>query len=162
MTHNPNNHPGMLDVRRWAFFGPLQASMTDRNPGMHGPELDQPRAWAHAARKLGEEHGRNAASWIVDGNTKPEAVAHVVALIDAGDDWDDYRPGFPNLSGEWADDLTPAKLFEEITGMDAHAEASWNADAYQSVLEDLCTAYEEGVSATFEPECERILRAAAE
>lgn len=38
--HNPNDRPGMLDVRRWAFYS-LNARMVDRDTGMiHGPGRD--------------------------------------------------------------------------------------------------------------------------
>ena len=113
------------------------------------------------AFELGQEAGRAAASWIVDGNTSTEHIARMVAWLDDGDPRaDDYLPPMPNLSGEWADAPTPARLFEEVTRHDAHAEATWNHDAYQTVLEGICDAWEAGVSDTFQTECERILRAA--
>lgn len=119
--------------------------------------------WTAAARKRGEDDAIAAASWTVDGNTKREAIPAVLAMADAGDpELYDYLPAMPDLSGEWADALTPSKLFEEITGMDAHAEASFNFDAYSACADALCEAYEDGVSATFEGECVRILRAAVE
>jgi hypothetical protein len=116
-----------------------------------------------AAYQRGVQDAIAAASWVIDGNTKREAVAYVVGLLDAGDPAaDDYLPARPNLSGEWADELTPGRLFEEVTGHDAHAEATFNQDAYQAVLEPICQAYEAGVDDTFSDECERVLRAALE
>jgi len=117
--------------------------------------------WRAEALELGRDHGRAAASWVIDGNTDHEHIVRMVRMLDDGDPgYDIHLPARPNLSGEWADELTPAKLFEQITGLDAHAEATFNQDAYQTVLEELCTAYEDGVSETFQTECERILRAA--
>lgn len=114
------------------------------------------------AFELGAAAGLAAASWVADGNTSEEHIVRVLAMMDDGDpEAYDYLPATPNLSGEWADAPTPRSLFEEITGFDAHAEASWNHDAYLAVLEPICEAWEEGVSSTFETECERILRAMA-
>jgi hypothetical protein len=67
-----------------------------------------------------------------------------------------------DLSGERALSQPPRSLFEDITGLDAHAEASWNYDAYQAVLGHLCDAWEAGVDETFSNECERLVRAQVE
>ena len=112
------------------------------------------------ALKLGQEAGRAAASWVTDGNTPPEHYARLVRMMDAGDpELYDFLPARPDLSGEWADAPTPRSLFEDITGLDAHAESSWNYDGYQTVLEELCHAWESGVDLVFEAECERLVRA---
>jgi hypothetical protein len=111
----------------------------------------------HEAYELGVQHAKAAASWCVDGNTSAEHVARMVEMFDAGDPqlWD-YLPVMPNLSGEYADDLTPRSLAASITG------AGW--DGYvNGVAPDtdaLADAYEAGVSDTFESECERIIREA--
>jgi hypothetical protein len=102
-----------------------------------------------------------AASWVTDGNTSVEHYERLIRMMDDGDPelWD-FLPAMPDLSGEWADAPTPKSLFEDVTGLDAHAEGSFNYDAYQSVLEEICEAWERGVSETFETECERLVRAA--
>jgi hypothetical protein len=64
----------------------------------------------------------------------------------------------PNLSGEWADDPTPAGLYEEITNRDAHADASFDQDSYALLADDLADAFEEGVSERFEEACVTELR----
>lgn len=100
---------------------------------------------------------KNAASWATDGDgNQEEALEHARAVVRMLDDGDpqayDYLPRQPDLSGEFADDPTPDRLYQEITGQvvlggrvdDMHA---------------LCDAYEAGVSDTFIPECERVLRA---
>ena len=112
------------------------------------------RAFEYArelAADLGAEHAKAAATWTVDGNTKPEAVARVLELIDEGDDVDDYLPRRPNLSGEYADDLTPARLAAEL-GIDPDDG---------ELVEAACDAYDDAVAEHFAPACEAELRAAA-
>jgi hypothetical protein len=103
----------------------------------------------------GVEDAVAAASWIIDGNTPQDSIRRVIELIDAGDDLDVYLPRRPNLSGEYADDLTPIGLVRAITGQHIDDVSPEDAEA-------LCDAYEEGVAETFDVECERILRAALE
>jgi hypothetical protein len=111
------------------------------------------------AYELGRDAAIAAASWVVDGNTSQEHIRRMVAWLDDGDPRaDEFLPAMPDLSGEWADAPTPRSLFEDITGFDAHAEASFNYDAYYAVLEPICAAWEAGVDDTFMAECERILR----
>jgi len=123
---------------------------------------DQPNQWERweaEGFRLGCEAASAAASWTADGNTSSEHAARVLAMLDDGDPAaDDYLPAWPDLSGEWADAPTPRSLFEDLTGLDAHAEATWQPDAYQMVLEALCEAFERGVSETFEAACEAELR----
>lgn len=113
----------------------------------------------------GVEAAKAAASWVTDGNTDPENYVRLLKMMDDGDPAaDDYLPASPNLSGEWADDLTPKSLYEEITGLD-HAEEEANAFlGYEtlvgSVIDALANAFEEGVSDTFTCECERLMREA--
>jgi len=107
-----------------------------------------------AARKLGREHARNVASWAADGNSDPEHIRRVLRMLDDGDAaaWD-YLPEPPNLSGEWADGLTPAKLLDEL-------DVPVGADdaARDELVDAICNAYEEGVSEAFGPACEEELR----
>ena len=126
---------------------------------MSAAKPNQWERWEAEAFRLGQEAAREAAAWTVDGNTSAEHAAHVLAMLDAGDPWaDDYLPTQPDLSGEWADRPTPRSLFEDVTALHAHAEATWQPDAYQMVLEALCAAWERGVSETFEAACETELR----
>jgi hypothetical protein len=122
---------------------------------------DHIEAWKAQARAQGETAGRNAASWVLDGNHDDSHYERLERMMDEGDPaLYDYLPERPNLSGEWADAPVPATLFEEITGLDAHAEASWNYEVYSEVLEALCTAWEDAVAETFDHECERLVRGA--
>jgi hypothetical protein len=126
-------------------------------------DSNEQQAWQDEARKLGTEAAEAAASWTVDGNSDRQERARVLAMLRDGDpDAYDYLPREPNLSGEYADDLTPRSLFEDITGLDAHAEATWSVDAYNAVVDALCDAYDEGVSETFSLACERELIAFCE
>ena len=113
-------------------------------------------AWKRAAYERGAEDARATASWITDGNDTDESRRRKLERID------EYGPddilNRPNLSGEWADDSTPRSLFEEITGLDAHANASFNPDAYNGVCDELCRSYEDGVDDTFTDACITELR----
>lgn len=67
------------------------------------------------ARELGRDAASAAASWAVDGNTSPDAIRRTLDLLEDGDPaaWD-RLPREPDLSGEWADDPTPASLVREL------------------------------------------------
>lgn len=142
---------------------------------MTGPDFEDPAELLEQARAalefvkantpagkayaLGVEAAQAAASWAADGNSDEAAIRETLAMLEAGDPQVGYRlPECPNLSGEWADAPTPKRLYEEVTGRDAHGDSSWNYDAYQEALEELCDAWEQGVSDTFEQACEAELR----
>jgi hypothetical protein len=103
---------------------------------------------------------------VADGNTSAEHIVRVLAMLDDGDPQaEEYLPAMPNLSGEWADAPTPASLYEEIVGAsfhDAMNDAGLASETLVGLVADaIADAWEAGVSSTFEPECERILRAMA-
>lgn len=102
------------------------------------------------AYRMGQQAGRNAASWAADGNTTQEHARKVLRMLADGNPeaWD-FLPNHPDLSGEWADDLTPNALAYSL-GVD-HLE---NMDA----VEALSDAWEAGVSDTFGATCEEELR----
>jgi hypothetical protein len=116
-------------------------------------------AYEQQAYELGQEHARNAASWIIDGNADQEHYLRVLALMESGDA-DDYLPREPNLSGEYADDLTPLALYDEIMGAPVGEDSLSFETDYGSMIDRLYNAYEAGVSDTFHAECERLLLAA--
>jgi hypothetical protein len=110
------------------------------------------------AYALGVSAALAAASWTVDGNTPPDHIARVLAMLEDGDPAAyDYLPTEPNLSGEWADAPTPDSLYSEIVGDERTAEEGGQYDLRDAIAD----AWEAGVSDTFAPECERILRAMA-
>ena len=103
------------------------------------------------ARELGGEAARNAASWVLDGNASVEHYRRLIGMLDEGDPaMYDYLPREPNLSGEFADDPTPASL----------AAALDVADASPEYIDAIADAWEEGASEVFTLECERLLREA--
>lgn len=116
------------------------------------------------AYSLGRDVALAAASWVIDGNTDVDHVRRVVAMLDAGDpSVTDYLPPRPNLSGEWADDPTPQSLAADVLGAD-YATHGYNAPDFLPAeqVDTIAEAFEQGVADAFEPECERILRAALE
>lgn len=117
---------------------------------------DQRAAWIAAAHEMGCEHARNAASWVADGNTSEDSIRRLLTMLDDGDpEAEDHLPQRPNLSGEWADDLTPLALAESVIGysISERTEAAW-----LEVIDELSDAYESGVDETFSEACESELR----
>jgi hypothetical protein len=93
-----------------------------------------------AAEALGAEHGRNAGSWVTDGNTTPETYRRLLEGIRDGDpEILDALPCAP-LSGEWAGDPTPASVLAELDVAedddDADDVLSAYEDAYRSAVVD--------------------------
>lgn len=100
------------------------------------------------AAEIGREHGRNAASWVFDGNTPQETYRFVLAGVENIDPlvMDAYRE--PSLSGEFADDYSERDLMSEL---DAEALAAEHQD-------ELCAEYNAAASEAFWHEIERIAR----
>lgn len=121
---------------------------------------EQIAAWIAQATQEGREAGERAASWVIDGNTKHEAIVALVKLFDDGDpSTDDYLPARPSLSGEWADSPSPIELYREITGREPEESLGFETE-HGWLIDKLANAWEEGVAETFETECERIVREA--
>jgi hypothetical protein len=96
------------------------------------------------ARRMGEERGREIASWYFDGNTTDETYAAVPRGIEDGDpEILDTLPSSP-LSGEWAGDPLPADVLEAL-------EVSEEDDAADEYL----SAYEDGFSQASADEIEK-------
>ena len=66
------------------------------------------------AAALGRQHAENAASWL--GPMEVNSARALLGRLADGDPavWD-YLPPAPNLSGEWADGLTPLALAQYVT-----------------------------------------------
>lgn len=99
----------------------------------------------HATR-LGRDAGKNAASWVFDGNTEEATYRRVLKGIREGDPevMDAYRE--PDLSGEF-DGLTPSGLVSQTglpEGDPGEAEA------------DICSAWEGAARDAFWGELERV------
>lgn len=112
------------------------------------------------AESLGRDHGRNAASWTIDGNTTRETIAYVVKGFNDGDPavYDQFRE--PSFSGDYcerdlcddlgidydlteeADEITDAYLqaaremfWEETERLYRNAMGTNNADALLHVVQ---------------------------
>lgn len=98
-----------------------------------------------AAYTLGQDHGETAAGWLVDGNTdRPEQVlAALVRGIDDGDPEILHLLPHADLSGQWADGLTPDRLAESL-GLDPETLDGWDLSAVCDAFED---GYDHGVEA---------------
>jgi hypothetical protein len=106
------------------------------------------------AEKLGKAHGINAAEWAIQDSwggrvSSPQDYKAAKAFLEgaeAGDPaiMDRFNP--PNLSGEWADSMTPAKLIEEVT----EGEISLEPEEESAI----CDAYEQAASDGFWQELE--------
>lgn len=105
-----------------------------------------------AARRMGREDGIRAASWTWDGNTSSETAERIVKMFDDGDPevYDLFNA--PNLSGQYADEPTPQSLARDLGMDDDDRRAEW-------LVDDLSTAYEDGVSSSFWPAVEKAYRA---
>src|SRR3954462_13977133 len=102
------DHAGQ-ETRRWAFYN-IGAMMTAQETGHdHAPNAQT--FHEHCAYLRGVDDAETAATWTVDGNTDRDAIAQVVAMMDDGaPDVFDYLPAMPDLSGQWADQMNPARL----------------------------------------------------
>jgi hypothetical protein len=103
------------------------------------------------AEALGTDAGRDAGTWVFDGNTDTATYRHVLAGITDGDPevLDAYRT--PDLSGEFSDGPTPATLAAEL-GLDPAGDG----DAV--VLATACDAWADAARDGFWHEVERIAR----
>lgn len=102
---------------------------------------------ASPAYIAGHEAGKNAASWVFDGNTTRETYEHVLKGIEDVDPMvmDMYR--VPDLSGEWADGMTPDALINEL-----------GIDPYSDDADTACDEWEQAVWDGFWEEVERVAR----
>src|SRR5262245_9018693 len=104
------------------------------------------------ARTIGQNAAKAAASWVCDGNTDPEHIRRLLQMLADGDpESEHYLPAQPDLSGQWADDPTALSLARDVTGEE---------DPEPETIDAIADAFEEAVSETFEPACERVLRRA--
>jgi hypothetical protein len=97
------------------------------------------------AIRLGRDAGDNAAGWWIQENgggrdtrSAAELAAWAEQVLDGIESGDpEVMDGLPaaDLSGQWADGLTPARLAEAV-GMDS------DSDEASDRLSELCDAYE--------------------
>lgn len=87
------------------------------------------------AKGFGHLHGAAAGSWVIDGNTSPEAKARLIHGVEDGDpEILDMLPS-ADLSGQWADGYSSSNL-----------EA--DTEACELCLDDVCSAYEDAFQTT--------------
>jgi hypothetical protein len=99
------------------------------------------------ARRMGEERGREVASWYFDGNTTTETYAAVLRGIEDGDpEILDTLPSSP-LSGEWAGDPVPTDVLATLG-------VSHDSDAVDEYLD----AYEMGFAMASQDQIEETAR----
>ena len=91
------------------------------------------------AQALGAEHGTLAGKGRFDGNTDIDTYRSCVQLhaVDDPEWWDTYGVAGDVLSGEYADDMTPARLYAMVGHTD---DASLDAN---ELCADICDAYEQ-------------------
>lgn len=102
------------------------------------------------ATKLGKRHGENSAHWYIQDSWggrvtrgEKEAASAFLKGLENGDFaiTDGFNP--PNLSGEYADDMTPQRLMDHCFRFeDDYAECSDFED-------DICLSYEDAASEAF-------------
>ena len=95
----------------------------------------------------GKSVGEAMASWVFDGNTDQDTYARMLKGIQEGDPdiLDNLRT--PNLSGEWADEPTPASLAYDL-GIDPDDDR----------LDHLCQMWEDAAHLAFWGEIERVCK----
>lgn len=108
------------------------------------------------ARDMGRRAGRAAAQFAVPPGV-PAALRMLAAVESWGED-SDALPEPPNLSGGWADELTPLALACDVLDADGHHVEDVLGDHGVS---EIAEAWEQGVDETFWDECERIANARA-
>jgi hypothetical protein len=107
------------------------------------------------ASKIGTEHGRNAASWVFDGNTSDGTYRRVLAGIEDGDPMimDAHRT--PDLSGEFVGDYSESQLITEV-GLGNRERMP--DDDWTEAVSEAATAYSDAASEAFWAEVERTAR----
>jgi hypothetical protein len=108
-------------------------------------------AWKLSAYKLGIAEAERAARLTVSPSLHVEAAQELLDLILDGDPavWD-CLPREPDLSGEYAEDLTPNRLFALVTDVRPTEHVG-------ELVETLADAYVEGVAQTFGVAVENVL-----
>jgi len=102
------------------------------------------------AERLGESCGISDAGWVFDGNTDEATYRAVLEEIDNPGSYNDFGPPAP-LSGEFADDWRPGRLYDEVGIEDVDA---WIPED----LDEIAMAFEDAYYSAWWAEVERIAR----
>jgi len=120
------------------------------------------------ARNLGKEAGANCAEWVAmdsfGGRCTRDCKKNARAVLDAIEDGsllDSYDYNLPNLSGEYADEMTPAKLLEYVMWK-TDAERGEHTDEVEEALDDICNEWEVGVIEGYEWQLAQLAKSALE
>jgi len=94
------------------------------------------------ATGLGQRHGRGSAEWYFDrSEPSRDDYLRVLKGIEDGDPaiLDTFVSG--SLSGEWADDMTPRSLFDELDMTDSQII---------TLGDEVCEAFEQGFNSAYQ------------
>jgi hypothetical protein len=105
---------------------------------------------AERAAKIGAEHGKNAASWVFDGNTDRETYARVLKGIEEGDPAVLAAHNVPSLSAEY--------MSEGYGERDLAEELDIDPDGETEKLDSAAEAYRLAAGQAFWDEVERAAR----
>ena len=107
------------------------------------------------ARNMGKEAGANFAHWVAQDTfggrytyAHKDKARAVLESIESGDD-KHMSVNLPNLSGEYADEMTPAKLLEDVMCY-TDAERGEHTDEVEEAIDDICSEWISGVDEGYE------------
>jgi hypothetical protein len=93
----------------------------------------------NTAHQLGTDHGKNAGSWVIDGNTDDDQVRRIINGYNDGDpEILDMEPS--PLSGEWADTANARDILARLGFEDDDSEA----DEFDYLLGEYEAGFSEG------------------
>jgi hypothetical protein len=115
--------------------------------------MDEQDKAIESAEKIGYLHGRNAGSWVVDGNTSTEQLRRIIQESEAGEFFDLMGDLSEPLSGEWADGYTAEQLAEDVLGLEDGDEITFE------LKDKLADTYEQAYWSAFEAEAVRSAKA---
>lgn len=119
------------------------------------------------AKNLGIQVGANFAHWVAqdtfggrctrDHKEKARAVLESIESCD----FSHMDVRLPNLSGEYADEMTPAKLLDDVLWQ-TDARRGMHVDEIEEALDDLCSEWEAGVQEGYEWQLAQLAKSALE
>lgn len=119
------------------------------------------------ARNLGKEAGANCAEWVAQdtfgGRCTRDHKAKARAVLESIEscDYSHMDVRLPNLSGEYADEMTPAKLLEDVLWY-TDADRGEHTDEVEEALDDICNEWEQGVGEGYEWQLAQLAKSALE
>ena len=141
--------PAGWDVIRHGWVSYLElARIRELTAGEDYPGQNVHDKIVYEAGQIGAEAGRDAASWVFDGNTNDETYAWVLRGIEEGDPavLDAYRE--PDLSGEWADSYSEEDLANDL-GLTDDTGIAGLSEQEQAVMDEAATAWADSAREAF-------------